>query len=332
MRKRCISFILTLALAMTLMTMQGFALENTSECISIEEMNKRHKEACDLLDELRTLQLNKNRQIKDGVVVASANDDTKMQEIKEKLLSLGVREISQEELGVSSMARGVTIPTSPNESWFLAEYITTYQGIQYQVSDLIAQPYSDTSKLIEIGSGSLYTASGLMAGSANYLEIVVTSAVGALGTIGSVASTIYEVLKASISNLQTTTIIQNIDAVYMWQCETKMHFVYVKRIDSSAEPRLCYVYNDATVNVTGMTNSIQYNSTSQNNLGITVNNNAIDEIMNPGANNLVNAIDSFLNYSQIMHSFVDYVTIKGIDGKVLTKSYLCNDTMPGLIY
>ena len=173
--------ILSVVLALNFFPIQGYALEGkTSECISIEEMNRRHNEACELLNEIKTLQLNKSRQMNEGIATASIDDDIRLEEIRNELIDLGVREVSYEELGISSMARSVTIPSTQNESWYIAEYITAFQGIQYQVIDLIAQASWEESKLMEIGNGVTHTATGLVAGSSNYFEIAVVSAI--LGT------------------------------------------------------------------------------------------------------------------------------------------------------
>ena len=54
--------------------------------------------------------------------------------------------------------------------------------------------------------------------------------------------------------------------------------------------------------------------------------------MNTDADELDNAIDSFLNYYQVMHSFVNYVTITGIGNKSVIKNYVCQEVYPGMIY
>ena len=54
--------------------------------------------------------------------------------------------------------------------------------------------------------------------------------------------------------------------------------------------------------------------------------------MSKNANRPSNAINCYLNSSQIMHSFVDYEMITGVGGKTIIKNYVCTVTGPGMIY
>lgn len=98
----------------------------------------------------------------------------------------------------------------------------------------------------------------------------------------------------------------------------------LKRSSFTGDPILSYVYNEVNTSAVGVTNNVRFNS-SHNDLDYNVYQQRQRNTMNTGASSLNNAIDSFLNYSQIMYSFVNYVTITGVGNKTVIKHYVCRE-------
>ena len=217
-----------------------------------------------------------------------------------------------------------------NERWELEEYENVlYNGESYDLYVLTAQSKNHNSELYDHNAKIIHAAPGIAAGTANYMRIAVTAGSGIVGTI---AGTIYDAVSTLISNLSRSTIIEDISATYSWQCDTIMHFVYLKPSSYSGEPILQYVYNEVNSNAVGVTENVTFNSTSYNDLGYKIYEARKLGVMDDNANDLGNAIDSYVTYHQLMHMFVEYVDIEGIGNKKVIRNYVCQYTMPGMIY
>lgn len=324
---------LFMAVVMTLsLSIPAFASENASrDYISIEDLNRYHNEVRTLQSQRSLLQMAQYENANTGIATASlAAANAQLEEIDAKLNTLGVRKVSLSELSFVAKSRSIEVPEADNERWELEEYTNViYNGARYDVSVLTAQSKNTASMLYDSDAKILHAAPGVAAGTAHYLRIIATAA---SGTFGTVAGTIYDAISTTVSNLTSSTIIENVSATYNWQCDTLMHFVYVKRSSFTGDPSLSYVYNEVNTSAVGVTNNVRFNSTSHNDLNYNVYQQRQRNTMNTGASSLNNAIDSFLNYSQIMHSFVNYVTITGVGNKTVIKHYVCREVYPGMIY
>ena len=331
MNKKLLSLFIAIVMMFSL-SIPAFAAENArNDYITIEELNNYHNEVRALQSQRSLLQMEQYQKTNNGISTASlATINAKLKEVDSKLEKLGVRKVSLSELSFVTKNRSIEVPDADNERWELEEYTNVlYNGVRYDVSVLTAQSTNTNSMLYDSDAKILHAAPGIAAGTANYLRIAVTAA---SGTVGTIAGSIYDAVVTTISNLTRSTIIENVSATYNWQCDTLMHFVYVKRSDSAGDPNLSYVYNEVNTSAVGVTSDVQFNSTSHNDLNYKIYTRSQSGIMNTDADELDNAIDSFLNYYQVMHSFVNYVTITGIGNKSVIKNYVCQEVYPGMIY
>lgn len=330
MNRKLLSLFMAVVMMLSL-SIPAFASENASrDYISIEELNRYHNEVRTLQSQRSLLQMEQYENAIDGIATTSlAAANAQLEEIDARLDTLGVRKVSLAELSFVAKSRSIEIPKADNERWELEEYKNVlYNGARYDVSILTAQSKTTSSVLYDSDAKILHAAPGVAAGTANYLKIAATAASGIVGTI---AGSIYDAVVTTISNLTRSTIIENVSATYNWQCDTLMHFVYVKRSSFTGDPSLSYVYNEVNTSAVGVTNNVQFNSTSHNDLDYKVYRRSQSGIMNTNADDLDNAIDSFLNYSQIMHSFVNYIAITGIGNKSVITNYVCREVYPGMI-
>lgn len=221
---------------------------------------------------------------------------------------------------------------SSNETWFEVVHDSVYSDwVRYEVTVLTAQSANSNSVLYDTSSKSIHAAPGLAAGTADYLRIFGTAVSGVVGTI---IGSCYDALCTTFNNLSTSTIIQNVSATYNWQCDTLMHYVYVRPYGSNADPLLCYVYNEVNALVLGVTNTVKFNNTQYNELGFCVYEKQSRGIMDYSAstNAFGNAIDCYLTYTGVKHSFVIYVTITGAENQSVARNYVCQEVYPGLLY
>ena len=330
MNKKILSLFMAVAMVFSF-SIPAFASEIAkNDYITVEELNAYHNEVRTLQSQRSLLQMEQYEITNNGISTASlATQNAKLKEVDEKLEKLGVREVSLSELSFVTKSRSIEVPEPGNERWELEEYTNVlYNGDKYDVSVLTAQSTNANSMLYDADAKILHASPGIEAGTANYLRIVVTAT---SGTVGTIAGTIYDAVVTTISNLKKSTVIENVSATYNWQCDTLMHFVYVKRSDAPGDPILSYVYNEVNTSAVGVTNDVQFNSTSHNDLNYKIYTRRQSGIINTGADKLTNAIDSHLNYHQVMHSFVQYVAITGIGNKNVIKNYVCQELYPGMI-
>lgn len=317
--------------ALTSLTTNSFAYDlDIDECLTVEEMNEKHNEVRSLISQRSICRLEQYRLRGAGTAVVANSNKTTIDEIDKRLEELGVQKGTLSDLGFTANARGVEVPEATNEDWYLETYNgVIYHGIRYEVSVLTAQSKNTRSVLFDSKSSSLAAAPGIGAGTADYLRILVTAA---SGTVGTIAGSIYDAVCTTMSNISTTTVVENVSSDYDWQCDTMMHYVYVKRADSGFDPQLSYVYNEVNTLVHGSIVNVVFRNGASNTLGYIYYDRASYGVMNANANNLQNAVDSFLNYNMVMHSFVIYVTITGVGNKTVARNYVCQEVYPGLLY
>lgn len=327
-----LSIITVLSLGIPAMASEGLQ----SNYMTIDELNNYHNEIRTLQSLRSALQIARYETADNKINKQSFTSiDTLLNEIDEKLKDLGVKEVLPTELSfvtkdMSNTNNSIDLPVTMNERWELEEYENVlYNGESYDLYVLTAQSKNQNSELLDHNAKIIHAAPGIAAGTANYMRIAVTAGSGIVGTI---AGTIYDAVSTILTSLSRITVIEDISATYSWLCDTIMHFVYLKPSGYSGEPILQYVYNEVNSSAVGVTASITFNSETYNNLGFKINDAQMLGVMEDNANDLGNAIDSYVTYHQLMHMFVEYVDIEGIGNKKVIRNYVCQYTMPGMIY
>ena len=301
---------------------------------TVQEVQSYFQTINELYNQRSFLRMEKYRNMNNIAVVSSTSIDEKIEEIDLKLKELGVRKIASSELTERQAMNSIRAIEGSNETWTEVVHDSVYSDwVRYEVTVLTAESANVNSVLYDSASKTIYAAPGVAAETADYLRIYGTAASGIVGTV---FGTIYDAVNTTISNLSTSTIIENVSATYNWQCDTLMHYLYVKPYGSTSEPTLCYVYNEVNTLVLGVTNSVRFNSTEYNGekLNFDVYEKRSKGIMDYSAatNGLGNAINCYLNYTGVKHSFVVYVTISGAGNKSVAKNYVCQEVYPGLLY
>lgn len=255
--KKWIALIMSMIMAFSMNITTVLADSISTEIITLEEFDLNHDKVRELQNQLSHLQMLKYEQENTGIVeIPIEKIEAQIKIIEDKLIELGVREVSICDLDFVALPEGVTVPSTTNERWSLEESTVTYDGVKYKISVLTAQSKKKASTLFDNGAKVLHAAPGLKASVADYIRIAATAA---SGTVGTVVGSIYDAISSTISNLSKSTVIEDIEASYTWQCDTIMHFVYVKKASASGNPKLCYVYNEVNTNVVGVTDNVQFN-------------------------------------------------------------------------
>lgn len=325
--KKIVSLILALIMSITTFVPCFGSEFGNSNYLTIDEINEKHNEVRELINQISALKMKDSRNDNNSIMYSSSTK-REIEEIEKELALLGVEKISISEIDNSISMRSVEIPESTNENWYKEEYNYSTGGSPYTLTIITGQAKNKNSVLWDEGMNVKLTAApGIAAGTADYIRIAATAATG---TIGSIFGTIYDVLSTTISNLTTSTIIQNVESTYRYQCDTVMHYVYVKPINSSLTPRLCYIYNEVNVYALGVVDNVKFNSTTHNSLGTTQYELEDYGLMRSGASNMSNAVNSYNNTATYQTRFVTTVKFSGVGNKTVKTIYVCTDTSPYL--
>lgn len=299
---------------------------------NIDEVQLFVESVGELYAERSFLRMKKNSiSSRDAAVMSIDTIDEKIKEVDQKLEALGVRfTVSPETLEKQNSS----IRSGLSETWSEVVKDSVYsQGVRYELTILTAESADTSSILYNSSSKTIHAAPGLAAGTADYARIYGTAMSGVVGTV---FGTIYDAVNTTLSNLSTSTVIENVSATYNWQCDTLMHYIYVKRYGTNEQPLLCYAYNEVNTLVLGVTANVKFGQTDYpgNKLNYDVYELRSRRIRDDSArtNSLGNAINCYLNYSGVKHSFVSSVTIMGAGGNRVIKEYVCQEPYPGLVY
>lgn len=169
------------------------------------------------------------------------NDANGIEEIDGQLASLGVEELTPDEVtqrfgSALSASQYVNKPASSNVTWMSSRQNYTYGGATYEIQTLIAQPKTDptiTSVLKKAGTNvRTIKSSAQQRGWSNLIKTTATTGVGTVPVIGSIVS-IYDAVASSIAGFSTSTTIENMSATYSYLHTTTVSFKFVKKVNQS---------------------------------------------------------------------------------------------------
>lgn len=170
-----------------------------------------------------------------GEFILNEKDTTS---IDAMLRLLGVEFLSDaevnEEFGVTvqdipAPTTRVTKPTNGKVTWTSYRSIITYAGKKYDVQYLEAAPTSRVSPLRTSGDVAQKWSGSFAAAGLQFVKAGLGTIPGKTGF----AFSAFDALRSAAGDLKTTTIIENLQAVYSWQNLTWASFVYVKPYGSS---------------------------------------------------------------------------------------------------
>ncbi len=322
MKKKLLSFLVIMCLAVSTYSPALAVLEDIDgtdgEYITVDEMDRRYDRIAELQSQRSILLMEEyaKRETGKSELCSNASNYEQIARINSELMQLGVQQIQPSVSTQSYNTNDIEIPNTPNERWELKEFHVTYENHLYDVYVLSATSKNENSKLFSRGTKVIRSkALGVAAGTADYIRMVLAAA---SGTVGSYAETIYDLLKLTINNLQKDTIINDVESTYSWQCDTLMHYVFVKLAGTTQTPLHSYTYNEINVLVNGTLSKINFENSGLDKLGFENKEYSLERIMVTRENNLSNAVDCYLHYG-FMHSMVQSVTITGVAGEKVAK-------------
>lgn len=181
-----------------------------------------------------------------------------IEQIDEQLKSLGVEEITEDDV---RSIRGQNIVPCVSESstsdtkWTSTRMIVAYANKQYELQIVEGVPRNSSSPLRKDDVGIEYQKSGFVAGAVNAIKVVGATALGAAPEIGPVLGagvTAYDIFNAFIEGLSPTTIIENVSGSALVSFSSHMKFIYVKPSGSTdfGNQILCYAGSRVDYTVT----------------------------------------------------------------------------------
>ena len=217
-----------------------YAAENeTQNTVAIVEDEERNRIIDQLLSERCELELEYEKNI------------VQINQIDKQLESLGVEEITMDEVsqkvGKSVMPR-YSVSSTSTTKWTSRRIVVAYNNRQFELQIIEGVPIAQNSPLRKDYQQVQYSKAGFVAGAVDAIKVVGASALGfapEIGTILSVGITAYDAFNAFISNLTTSTIIENVEGAAVVSFTSHMKYIFVKSNGSAdaGNQVLCYVGN-----------------------------------------------------------------------------------------
>ncbi|NCE66549.1 hypothetical protein D1159_18825, partial [Pseudoflavonifractor sp. 524-17] len=169
-----------------------------------------------------------------------------LDEIDRQLSELGVEEIDPKSIDLAShpelapfvMADG----NNADYQWTNTTKQVIYKGKRYMVSNLTVWPNSRNSKLYFDGTKVMYASPDKAAGTLALMKSLIMTYAG-LSTIAGTALNFIDLVATQTSaQLSSSTIIEDVTAVYQWMLTEYVTFQYVRESGTSDE-RLCFTFN-----------------------------------------------------------------------------------------
>lgn len=326
--KRLISLLTAFVLTFSLVV-SASAIESQNAVLTLAEADVLDTTIRELLGQRARLQLRMFYDSKESISSQrSLSTSAELNSVNQKLTALGVKHVDITELSELMPESADIMFTSEIEkpvdgdcTWSMWTTTVSYtNGYQYNVTTLCAEANSEDSPLYNCASKTIHAAPGLQAGNCDFL---ITTAVGATGIIGTVATTFYSAFRAVYSALSTSTVINNIRAVYIWQTHNTVYYRYVKPVNADTEYELVYMDNvlDTVVHCTVPT------VTFGNNVNMSFDDVEISKEYAPSGSHVQNAVNCYVSQGQ-RHNFVESLLLEGIDGEYITRLYPCSPLDP----
>lgn len=239
--KRIIALLLTISiLSVTILSASAETISADSNVVIVhdQEKNERIDEFFAIRSQLE-LDYEENRDL--------------IERIDIELALLGVETITYGEvlqkLGVDA-APNVSIGTMVATDWTSRRTVVTYNGQQYELQIIEGVPADDgtmNSPLEGLSAEVSYQAAGRTAGAIEIAKVLGVTAMGAdpyVGSVLTIATTIYDMLKAADASLTTSTVMNNVEGTALLSMTTHMKYIFVKGYGSSDQYQiLCYLGN-----------------------------------------------------------------------------------------
>lgn len=201
--KRYLAFILVCIMVLESNTHIYATESETQNMVAIVEDEERNRKIDQLLSERCELELEYEKNI------------VLINQIDKQLESLGVEGITMDEVS-KKMGQSVmpcySVSSTSTTKWTSRRMVVAYANRQFEFQIIEGVPIAQDSLLRKDYTEVKYSKAGFAAGAVDAIKVVGVSALGSLPEIGttlSVGITVYDAFNAFISNLTTSTIIEN---------------------------------------------------------------------------------------------------------------------------
>lgn len=244
--KKYLAFILACIMILE-SSIRVYAVENGTQNVDIiVEDEDKNRQIDQLLSERCELELEYEKNI------------FQINQIDKQLETLGVEEITMDEVrqkvGQSAMPR-YSVSSTSTTKWTSRRMVVAYANRQFEFQIIEGVPISQSSPLREDYTNVQYEKAGFVAGAVDAIKVVGVSALGALpeiGTVLSVGITVFDAFTAFISNLTSSTIIENVEGTAVVSFTSHVKYIFVKPNGSAdaGNQVLCYAGNMVKYRVT----------------------------------------------------------------------------------
>ena len=246
-----------------------------------------------------------------------SNIDSQINNIDEQLAELGVTEVKLNDLNIGSdIQLLVDVPSDGLYKWLSRTYEYTYGGKRYEVQTLFAQPNSKNCALLHSGSQTKSTPAGVKAGVCAMMGTIARAAAAEVPVL-STALTVYDALKSFITTgFSTTTIVDNVDAVYQWNYASQMVFRYVREAGSTQEGKLSFVYSTCSGTQRYDIHSVKFSGTVKTDIA-GEQRSATNIMSDKNAADVYNAIRAYISTYEPTSAYLYSIDITGANNVVV---------------
>lgn len=310
--KRLISLVTTLVLTFAVFAPNNINAMTTSNDMLVEELFNQ-----------RALLINENR-------------FNELDEIDRQLATLGTYKISEQAISSllssksklstkeSALSREsydplVVKPEANNVSWYSSRTTLLYNGVNYEIQTLTAQPNAYSSNLKQRGNRAISSTYKWKAGSMNAIKAL---GAGLLGEIpgASLVSTVYSTVSSFVSGISPTTEISSAAINYSYANTTTATFKYVKKVGQSDDYQWLSYISTKCVTAIGY----QYPEFSYSGGSVTPNiiQGKRTLYSTPsGYNSNLNAVKAYNSTYGLQKACVGSIQITGIESKTVSNIY-----------
>ena len=245
--------------------------------------------------------------------------DSQIAEIDKQLNSLGVQEVSANDLNsyiYSDVQPMIEKPENGLYKWFTWTDTIPYDGTDYEVQTLCAQPNGKDCALYCADDLDMHNSGGVKAGALAAFGVVALEAASQIPLIDIILS-FYDISEEFYEEgLKSSTLVENVEASYTWNYSAQTIFRYVRRAGTTDRQNLTFIYNTATGEQTVVRVEAEFgNEVHTANNVRTIHE---DNIMTEGADDINNAIRAYIHSYAPTNAYLKHINVYGLNESVAT--------------
>lgn len=254
-------------------------------------------------------------------------DSKRVKEITNELRNYGVVQMTYSEM-CGLFNEPVPLYESQTDNYLYERYSDDFkwEGKVYTVMVIFITPTSSECNLCVRGSFSERRVNKMGAGALTALDI----ASCVLGNVKwlNIAISLYDIVKSGINNFDSTTVVNNVEATYLWSLAETCSFHYIPSTIGTSGWTLIGRFNRIngviSTNILGM----DYDSASGDAVGTIDTYNYSVNIQAEGFYNDMDTVLDYYNGLGTKDNMTRYLEIKGVDGSAVHKVNFLNPPFP----